>query len=146
MAIHPFVAATGALETTLDDIGRFMIAHMEEGENSNPLGLSKSIFQELHQTKRANEPRLSGFGMTFMQMKWVVGSLFLVMGENWPGFMSVMMMFPESDVSLFVIILGTAPQANISETLAGLFTDNRLNVECERGSKCASSNDVYGAI
>jgi CubicO group peptidase (beta-lactamase class C family) len=95
----------GSLRTTGTDMGRFMLAQLNEGTSDGGRILEVESVRELHSrqfTKSEAVPELNGMAFGFIEMdrndERIVGHW----GDT-PRFKSLLALFPERDVGLFVV-------------------------------------------
>jgi len=95
----------GSLRTTADDMGHFMLAHLNEGEYGSERILAADSVREMHQrqfTKSETVPELNGMAYGFIEMdrngERIVGHW----GDT-PRFTSLLALYPEHDTGLFVV-------------------------------------------
>jgi CubicO group peptidase (beta-lactamase class C family) len=95
----------GSLRTTATDVGRFMIAHLNEGTYGAERILDAETVREMHRrqfTKSEAVPELNGMAYGFIEMdrngERVVGHW----GDT-PRFKSLLALYPERDTGLFVV-------------------------------------------
>jgi CubicO group peptidase (beta-lactamase class C family) len=118
LGVHPFFAPVGAIESTATDMARYMIANLQEGRGESAAVLAPDQFQELHRRTAGNHPASSGFGMMFATLDWNGTTLF-GHGGDWPGFHSIMLMSPQSNVGFFISCMCEYPQPGFLESVAG---------------------------
>ena len=117
--IHPFFSAVGAITSTADDMAKYMIAQMEEGGGeTSPLKISPETFRKLHGTMVRNHPDTQGFGMIFMTDTWGNEDGY-GHGGDYPGFHSIMWLFPDRNVGLFFSLMAEYPGPPIMEGILG---------------------------
>ena len=116
--VHPFFAPVGAIESTAEDMGRYMIANLQQGRGASAAVLAPEPFRELHRRTAGNHPATSGFGMVFISFEWN-GVTFFGHGGDWPGFHSIMLMSPESNAGFFISCMCEYPQPGLLESVLG---------------------------
>jgi CubicO group peptidase (beta-lactamase class C family) len=116
--VHPFFAPVGAIEATPADMGRYMIANLQEGTGASSAVLGPEQFRELHRRIAGNNPATSGFGRVFITFDWN-GVSFFGHGGDWPGFHSIMLMAPASRTGFFISCLCDYAQPGFLESLFG---------------------------
>lgn len=116
--VHPFFAPAGAIEATPADMGRYMIANLQEGQGASAAVLGPEQFRELHRRIAGNNPATSGFGRVFITFDWN-GVSFYGHGGDWPGFHSIMLMAPDSRIGFFISCLCDYAQPGFLESLFG---------------------------
>ncbi|SEP03832.1 CubicO group peptidase, beta-lactamase class C family [Halogranum amylolyticum] len=95
----------GSFRTTGTDMGRFMLAHLNEGTYGSERILEAESVEDMHRrhfTKSRDVPELNGMAYGFIEMdrngERIVGHW----GDT-PRFKSLLALFPERDVGLFVV-------------------------------------------
>ncbi|MFC5369055.1 serine hydrolase domain-containing protein [Salinirubrum litoreum] len=95
----------GSLRTTGADMGQFMLAHLNEGAVGGERILSAESVREMHSrqvTKSERVPELNGMAFGFIEMdrndERIVGHW----GDT-PRFTSLLALYPERDLGLFVV-------------------------------------------
>ncbi|WP_152040132.1 serine hydrolase domain-containing protein [Salinigranum salinum] len=95
----------GSLRTTAADMGRFMLAHLNEERDGSERILDAETVEEMHSrqfTKSQEAPELNGMAYGFIEMdrngERIVGHW----GDT-PRFKSLLALYPERDVGLFVV-------------------------------------------
>ena len=115
--VHPFFAPVGGINATGDDMGRYMLAQLAEGNGENPI-LSHDGYVQMHTQIRTNHPLSSGFGMIYFTWQWNDERLY-IHGGDWPGTHSGMVMMPDSDTALFFSLMADYPDIPILESIIG---------------------------
>jgi hypothetical protein len=123
--IHPVYAPAGNLYSTLDDMGRYLIAHLDAGRTTSSALLSAGMFELMHTAHVRNHPLVSGFGMAFFTETWN-GVRTVSHGGSYPGYHSYLVLFPEHDAGIFVSAFTQYPQAGLWEQLATAVMSTRL--------------------
>ncbi len=125
VGVHPLIAPAGSMTTTAHDMSKFMMANLAAGTaTDNPI-LSPETYALLHGRKMGNNPSVTGFGMKFINGEWN-GEKYFGHGGGWPGFQTVMEMFPDSNVGVFISIMGGDPLIGLGEQLRSLVAKTRL--------------------
>ncbi|MBX0297562.1 serine hydrolase domain-containing protein [Haloarcula nitratireducens] len=95
----------GSFRTTGTDMGRFMLAHLNEGMYGSARILEAESVEDMHRrhiTKSRDVPELNGMAYGFIEMdrndERIVGHW----GDT-PRFKSLLALFPERDVGVFVV-------------------------------------------
>jgi len=95
----------GSFQTTGADMGRFMLAHLNEGSYGSARVLEAESVEDMHRrhfSKSRAVPELNGMAYGFIEMdrngERIVGHW----GDT-PRFKSLLALFPERDVGLFVV-------------------------------------------
>ena len=114
----------GSLRTTATDVGRFMLAHLNEGTYGSDRILDAETVREMHRrhfTKSEEVPELNGMAYGFIEMdrngERIVGHW----GDT-PRFKSLLALYPERDTGLFVVY-NSPGGAPARFELLGAFTD-----------------------
>jgi CubicO group peptidase (beta-lactamase class C family) len=118
--MRPFIAPAGGISTTASDMAKFMIAHLQGEENGRPGVLSSQMFRLMHTRTAGNHPAVSGFGMIFILDSWN-GHPVIEHGGGWPGFQTIMMMFPQERLGVFISIMGGEPMIGLGKQLRQSF-------------------------
>ncbi len=125
VGVHPLIAPAGAITTTAVDMTRFMQANLGEGRVGEARILSPETMKLMHTRKTGNHDAVTGFGVQYIVSRWN-GELLVEHGGGWPGFQTAMEMFPDSNVGVFISIMGGEPQVGLGEQLHNLVGDTRL--------------------
>jgi CubicO group peptidase (beta-lactamase class C family) len=116
-SIQQFYAPVGGINSTADDMGRYMLAQLSDGMNKDAI-LSHNMFTRMHTQIRSNHPLSSGFGMIYFTWLWNDTPVVLH-GGDWPGTHSGMVLLPDSNTGLFFSLLADYPEVPILESLMG---------------------------
>lgn len=117
LGVHPFIAPAGAVESTAQDMARYMLANLAEGRGSTGV-VSPDSYARLHQRIAGNHPATSGFAMSFMTLDWNT-TRFVGHGGDWPGFHSIMLFSPQEQVGFFIACMCEYPQGGLLEQIGG---------------------------
>lgn len=93
----------GGLRSTAADMGRYMQFHLGDGE---PL-LSAASAAELHGTQFQQDPRLPGFALALYET-YHGATRTLAHGGDGPGSHSFMLLVPDRDLGVYVVVNGDA--------------------------------------
>jgi CubicO group peptidase (beta-lactamase class C family) len=114
----------GSFRTTGTDMGRFMLTHLNEGTYDSTRILEAESVEDMHRrqfTKSQDVPELNGMAYGFIEMdrngERIVGHW----GDT-PRFKSLLALFPERDVGVFVVYNAPGGAPARSELLEA-FTD-----------------------
>jgi CubicO group peptidase (beta-lactamase class C family) len=118
--MRPFIAPAGGINATAADMAKFMIAHLEGEGAGHSAVLSPQMFQLMHTRTTGNHPMVSGFGMIFIVDSWN-GHPVIEHGGGWPGFQTIMMMFPQQRLGVFISIMGGEPAIGLGKQLRRSF-------------------------
>jgi CubicO group peptidase (beta-lactamase class C family) len=121
--IHPFIAPAGNIYSPLNDMARYMMAHLDAGRSMSGSLMSPAMFRTMHTLKTRNHPAVSGFGMKFMVHEWNDETI-VEHGGGWPGYYTSMTLFPESNAGVFISVFAAAPPTDLWAMLA-----NRIGIE-----------------
>ena len=116
-SVNQFHAAAGGINSTGEDMGRYMLAQLDEGKSADSI-LSHDTFVRMHTQIRSNHPLSSGFGMIFFTWDWN-GVRLVLHGGDWPGTHSGMVLLPDSNTGLFFSLLADYPEVPILESILG---------------------------
>lgn len=121
-----FTPAAGLL-TTAEDMGRFMIAHLQAGRFGDRRILAAETAEEMHRRHFAPHPRLAGLTYGFWERVQNGHRALEHMGEGF-GFANLLYLMPDANVGFFI----TTNRRDFSLHLA--FTDRFLNSRSRTGS------------
>ena len=91
----------GGLLTTGDDIARFMIAHLQNGQYGDVRILNEATAKEMHARQYSADPRMQGSAGQFFEDN-VNGYAAIQHGGDLPGFASLLYLIPEKNAGFFV--------------------------------------------
>ena len=92
------------------DMGRFMIAHLQNGRYGNARILSESAARDMHRQHATSHPKLAGFAYGFYE-DFTNGERILQHGGNVEGFSAQMTLLPEHGVGFFIATQARAGEA-----------------------------------
>ncbi len=95
----------GSLRTTATDMGRFMLAHLNEGTYGSERILEAETVREMHRrqfTKSEAVPELNGMAFGFIEMDRNGETIVGHWGDT-PRFKSLLALYPERDTGIFVV-------------------------------------------
>jgi len=96
------------LSATVTDIAKFMIAHLQDGQYDETRILQAETAQEMHQQQFTHDPRLPG--VTYGFTEWERhGERLLWHGGSTGFFESMIMLFPERNIGVFIAYNRKAP-------------------------------------
>ena len=102
---EPFVynnlIPAGGVLTTGDDIARFMIAHLQNGQYGDARILNEATAKEMHARQYSADPRMQGSAGQFFEDN-VNGYAAIQHGGDLPGFASMLYLIPEKNAGFFV--------------------------------------------
>ena len=115
-------APAGSMASTANDMARFMIAHLQNGQLADKRILSEASVQLMHERALSPDPHLNGVGLGFFE-NWLNGRRTIGHGGNGPEFTALLMLIPEAKVGLFVAY-NTANAAGADNELQRAFMDH----------------------
>ena len=117
--IHPFFAPIGSINSTGQDMARYMAAHLKAGRDGiSPLNISPEGFSRMHIRIHGNHPEVQGYGMIFMTDEWA-GHQGFGHGGDWFGFHSMMWMLPDSQFGIFFSLMAEGASPSFEEQIFG---------------------------
>ncbi|GEM_PF-820788 len=117
LAVHPLYQPAGAIETTAQDMSKYLLANIAEGRPQSDI-LSVAGYEQLHHRTVGNHPATSGFGMSFLTLDWNAMH-FIGHGGDWPGFHSILLFSPQAKVGFFISCMCEYPQGSLLEQITG---------------------------
>jgi len=101
------IGPAGGASTTVTDMARFIIAHLQgglysEGKDSSQRILGQDTVELMHQVHFRNDPRLAGMAYGFYEHR-VNGRLLLTHAGDTSVFRSQLVLLPEEDMGLYVV-------------------------------------------
>ncbi len=124
--LRPAMGPAGGLISTVTDIARYMLAHLDQGKTAdNPL-VSPAMFETMHSVHQVagNNPG-RGFGMLFF-VEQTDNLHRIYHGGHWEGFESIMIMDLKSNAGIFIAMMVGDTKIGPGEWLWGLVGDNRM--------------------
>ncbi len=95
------MAPAGALAASGEDMGRFMIAHLQRGSYNGAQILKPETADLMHKTALRVTPPLSGMALGLMELD-LNGQRIIGHGGDTEAFHSMLMMYPASNVGIYV--------------------------------------------
>ena len=95
-------AAGAGFNTTVSDLARYMIMHLENGKYGNVQLLGKAYAEELHTTRFQHDSHLPGIAYTFDEMYWG-GLRVLAKSGGAPGFQNRMLLIPDLGMGIYFV-------------------------------------------
>jgi len=95
------LAPAGSLSASAVDMARFMLAHLHEGRYGEAVILKPATTQLMHTRHFADDPRLNGWAHGFYEMD-MNGQHLIGHGGDTAFFHSLLMLFPEYDLGVFI--------------------------------------------
>lgn len=90
-----------SINASAADMGRFMIAHLQNGRLGNARILSESAARDMHRQHATSHPKLAGFAYGFYE-GFTNGERLLEHGGNVEGFSAQMTLIPERGIGFFI--------------------------------------------
>jgi CubicO group peptidase (beta-lactamase class C family) len=91
----------GAAWSTADDMAKFMIAHLQDGQYKDTRILQASTAQEMHRRHYTQDPRGSGMAYGFMEIP-INGQITIGHGGGRTVYFTGFVLLPKHNVGLFV--------------------------------------------
>jgi CubicO group peptidase (beta-lactamase class C family) len=101
LVVHPRIYPAAGLNTTAEDMARFLAAHLGGGGFGRGRVLSAASVEEMHRQQFAVSPGVPGMAFGFFEYPFR-GTRALVHGGGIRGFMSGLALWPERRLGLFV--------------------------------------------
>lgn len=98
----PLTPTGAGTTTTAADMGRFMLAHLDEPEH--PL-LEPNTVQQMQTQQAALRPELPGMGFLW-ELRTVAGERVVAKDGDMPGFHANLVLLPERDTGIYVVFNG----------------------------------------
>ena len=92
----------GELKTTVSDMTRFMLAHLQEGSYAGARILEPETAREMHRRQFTHHPLLPGFTYGFFEESFNGRRALVHGGDTNPTFSSLLVLLPDENVGLFV--------------------------------------------
>ena len=99
--VYNNVIPAGGVLTTGDDIARFMIAHLQNGQYGDVRLLNEATAKEMHSRQYSADPRMQGSAGQFFEDN-VNGYAAIQHAGDLPGFASLLYLIPEKNAGFFV--------------------------------------------
>ena len=93
---------SASIVSTAEDMGRFMIAHLQGGRDAEARILSDSAMEEMHRRQSTMHPSLPGWTLGFQEDD-SNGRRILEHGGDIGGFSALMTLLPDEGVGFFVV-------------------------------------------
>ena len=110
----------GSLSSTVEDMARFMIAHLQDGRYDDVRILGEDAAQQMHAQQFTHHPELPGMGFAFKE-RIVNGERLIGHGGDIGTYASQMILHPEDDLG-FVVVYNVFNDA-LRERLVVAFMD-----------------------
>lgn len=122
---HPMYAGAGDIQSSMHDMARYMMAHLARGRGDGPHLMSPDMYEMMHARHAGNHPAVKGHGMAFTVGTWN-GERTISHGGHLPGFMSEMLLLPDSNIGVFTVVMIGDANITLIEKIKGWFGDNKL--------------------
>ncbi len=109
---------SGGLYTTGRDMGRFLSAHLADSSAAGEISLTDSTRALMHQTQARHHPGLPGRTYGFEEGR-VWGQRVLQHEGGWPGWRSVVALFPEAQIGL--VLVGNRQASGFGDAMVEAF-------------------------
>lgn len=103
-AISPYVSYAGDMNSTADDMSKWLISNIRQGRGQGPSVMSPESYQLLHTRHRGNHPDTSGFGMKFFTYDYNDEPVLEHYGSL--QFRSLELMMLEKEIGVFITVAG----------------------------------------
>jgi len=103
----PYTYASGAVNSTADDMAKWLISNVQQGNGSGPKLVSPETYQQLHTRQRGNHPQTNGFGMGFFNYEYEGETVLEHYGSI--TFRSLQLMMLDRKVGVFISVAGGGP-------------------------------------
>jgi len=104
-AYHPFIAPSAGVISTALDMSKFMQGHLDAETGLRPDLLSAATARDMHVRLADNHEAVTGFGMSFVVHERDGRRVYENAGSG-PGFQATMVLIPDQQVGLVVMIAG----------------------------------------
>lgn len=91
----------GSMSSTSEDMAKFMIAHLQNGRYGNSSILQEDTAKKMHSQLFTNDPKVSGWGYGFWEMRLNNQSI-IGHGGDTILFHTLLQLIPESDLGIFI--------------------------------------------
>ena len=105
--------------------GYYRNGEIKPGLPAGPHLMSTPLYDLMHARLAGNHPTVKGNGMAFSIGNWN-GRKTVGHGGHLPGFMSELLLLPDSDIGLFVVVMIGDADITLGEKIRGWFGDNRM--------------------
>lgn len=116
LPFHPFYWPVGAIGASLDDMARYAQFHLAASRGQTSSVLSAASHAQLRAIQHRSHPDVGGFGFQMMSFDWN-GEPVFGHGGTWPGYESMLLVFPQRDVAVFFSITGPRSIGNLSANI-----------------------------
>jgi CubicO group peptidase (beta-lactamase class C family) len=90
-----------SINASASDMGRFIIAHLQNGRLGNVRIMSEAAARDMHRRHFSSDPELPGFALGFYE-GFVNGERLLEHGGNVEGFSAQLTLIPERGIGFFI--------------------------------------------
>jgi len=103
----PYTYASGAVNSTADDMAKWLISNVQQGNGSGPKLVKPETYQLLHTRQRGNHPQTNGFGMGFFSYLYQGEPVLEHYGSI--TFRSLQLMMLDQKIGVFISVAGGGP-------------------------------------
>ncbi len=103
----PYTYASGAVNSTADDMAKWLISNVQQGNGGGPKLVNPETYQLLHTRQRGNHPQTNGFGMGFFSYMYQGEHVLEHYGSI--TFRSLQLMMLEKKIGVFISVAGGGP-------------------------------------
>ncbi len=133
LPFHPYYWPVGAISASLEDMARYARFHLAAVRGQDSPVLSAAAHMQLRDILHRSHPDVGGFGFQMMAFDWN-GQVVFGHGGTWPGYESMLLVFPALDVAVFFSVTGPQRLGNLSaniqviEQVLGVYEPGRAYV------------------
>ncbi len=91
----------GSMSSTSEDMAKFMIAHLQNGQYGNTSIMDEATAKQMHSQLFTNDPKVNGMAYGFWEMRLNNQSMILHGGDT-ILFHTILVLIPESNLGLFI--------------------------------------------
>ena len=113
---HPFIAGSASLVSTVGDMARFALAHLNAEHDQVPELMNAGTARLMHDRSTANAPFVAGFGLSFIANAWN-GTRVTENAGSGPGFQALFILLPDVGVGFVALIAGGAADPGLIDSL-----------------------------
>jgi len=113
----PYTYASGAINSTADDMAKWLISNIQQGNGSGPKLVKPETYQLLHTRQRGNHPQTNGFGMGFFSYPYEGEHVLEHYGSI--TFRSLQLMLLNRKIGVFISVAGGGPIKDLKGMISG---------------------------
>ena len=113
----PYTYASGAVNSTADDMAKWLISNVQQGNGIGPKLLKPETYQLLHTRQRGNHPQTNGFGMGFFSYLYEGEHVIEHYGSI--TFRSLQLMMLDKKIGVFISVAGGGPTTDRKGVASG---------------------------